>query len=108
MVKIPEDVAGDDSILTRLLPLTDVMGTGYHAIVSSQLQPGKTVIVVGDGAVGLCAVLSAKVLGAGRIILMGHNAGRLKLGQRFGATDTISTRDDAQAIGLTEQDQSHG
>jgi len=74
------------------------MGTGYHAIVSSQLQPGKTVIVVGDGAVGLCAVLSAKVLGAGRIILMGHNAGRLKLGQKFGATDTISTRDDAQAI----------
>ena len=108
LVKIPADVAGDDSILTRLLPLTDVMGTGYHAIVSSQLQPGKTVIVVGDGAVGLCAVLSAKVLGAGRIILMGHNAGRLKLGQRFGATDTISTRDDAQAIGLTEQDQSHG
>jgi threonine dehydrogenase-like Zn-dependent dehydrogenase len=98
LVKIPEDVAGDDSILTRLLPLTDVMGTGYHAIVSSQLQLGKTVIVVGDGAVGLCAVLSAKVLGAGRIILMGHNAGRLKLGQRFGATDTISTRDDAQAI----------
>ena len=98
LVKIPEDVAGDDAILTRLLPLTDVMGTGYHAIVSSQLQPGKTVIVVGDGAVGLCAVLSAKVLGAGRIILMGHNAGRLKLGQKFGATDTISTRDDAQAI----------
>ena len=98
LVKIPADVAGDDSILTRLLPLTDVMGTGYHAIVSSQLQPGKTVIVVGDGAVGLCAVLSAKVLGAGRIILMGHNAGRLKLGQKFGATDTISTRDDAQAI----------
>ena len=98
LVKIPEDVAGDDSILTRLLPLTDVMGTGYHAILSSQLQPGKTVIVVGDGAVGLCAVLSAKVLGASRIILMGHNTDRLKLGRRFGATDTISTRDDAQAI----------
>jgi threonine dehydrogenase-like Zn-dependent dehydrogenase len=98
LVKIPEKVAGDDAILTRLLPLTDVMGTGYHAVVSAQLQPGKTAIVVGDGAVGLCAVLSAKILGAGRIVLMGHNADRLKLGQKFGATDIISTRDDAEAV----------
>lgn len=57
------------------------MGTGYHSVVSAHFQPGKTVIVVGDGAVGLCAVLSAKILGAGRIILIGHNADRLKLGQ---------------------------
>ena len=98
LVKIPENVAGDDAILTRLLPLTDVMGTGYHSVVSAQLRPGKTAIIIGDGAVGLCAVLSAKILGAARIILMGHNADRLKLGQRFGATDTISTRDDAQAV----------
>jgi len=98
LVKIPENAAGDDEILTRLLPLTDVMGTGYHAVVSADLKPGKTAIVVGDGAVGLCAVLSAKILGAGRIILMGHNADRLKLGQKFGATDIISTRDDAEAV----------
>jgi threonine dehydrogenase-like Zn-dependent dehydrogenase len=98
LVKIPENVAGDDAILTRLLPLTDVMGTGYHSVVSANLQPGKTAIVIGDGAVGLCAVISAKLLGAGRIILMGHNAFRLKLGQNFGATDIISTRDDAQAM----------
>lgn len=98
LVKIPESAAGDDTILTRLLPLTDVMGTGYHAVVSAQLQPGKTAIVIGDGAVGLCAVLSAKILGAGRIILIGHNADRLKLGQGFGATDIINTRDDAQAL----------
>jgi threonine dehydrogenase-like Zn-dependent dehydrogenase len=98
LVKIPENVAGDEAILTRLLPLTDVMGTGYHSVVSAQLQPGKTAIVIGDGAVGLCAVLSAKIIGAARIILMGHNADRLKLGKRFGATDIISTRDDAQAV----------
>jgi alcohol dehydrogenase len=91
LVKIPERVAGDDAIFTRLLPLTDVMGTGYHSIVSANLQLGKTAIVSGDGAVGLCAVLSAKILGAGRIILTGHNAERLKLGQKFGATDIIST-----------------
>src|SRR5215470_8249203 len=98
LVKIPESAGGDDAVLTRLLPLTDVMGTGYHSVVSANLKPGKTAIVIGDGAVGLCAVLSAKILGAGRIILMGHNAERLKLGQRFGATDIISTRDDAQAV----------
>jgi threonine dehydrogenase-like Zn-dependent dehydrogenase len=74
------------------------MGTGYHSVVSANLQPGKTVIVIGDGAVGLCAVLSAKILGAERIILMGHNADRLKLGQKFGATDITSTCDDAKAM----------
>ena len=68
------------------------MGTGYHSVVSANLRPGKTIIVIGDGAVGLCAVLSAKILGARRIILMGHNPDRLKLGQRFGATDIITTR----------------
>ena len=97
LVKIPEEAAGDEEVLIRLLPLTDVMGTGYHAIVSANLKPGKTAIVVGDGAVGLCAVLSARVLGAGRIILIGHNEDRLKLGQKFGATDLITTRSDAEA-----------
>jgi threonine dehydrogenase-like Zn-dependent dehydrogenase len=92
LVKIPESARGDDAVLTRLLPLTDVMGTGYHSVVLANLRAGKTIIVIGDGAVGLCAVLSAKILGAGRIILMGHNPDRLKLGQRFGATDIISTR----------------
>ena len=92
LVKIPESAGGDDDVLTRLLPLTDVMGTGYHSVVSANLRAGKTIIVIGDGAVGLCAVLSARILGAERIILMGHNPDRLKLGQRFGATDIISTR----------------
>src|SRR5260221_13030579 len=85
LVKIPENVAGDEAILTRLLPLTDVMGTGYHSVVSAHLQPGKTAIVIGDGAVGLCAVLSAKILGPGRIIVMGPHADRLELGERVGA-----------------------
>jgi threonine dehydrogenase-like Zn-dependent dehydrogenase len=74
-----------------LLPLTDVMGTGYHAAICAGVETRKTVAVVGDGAVGLCAVLSAKLLGASRIILVGHNEARLKLGQKFGATDLVST-----------------
>jgi threonine dehydrogenase-like Zn-dependent dehydrogenase len=91
LVRIPEQAANDESLLTRLLPLTDVMGTGYHAAICAGVETRKTVAVVGDGAVGLCAVLSAKLLGASRIILVGHNEARLKLGQKFGATDLVST-----------------
>jgi threonine dehydrogenase-like Zn-dependent dehydrogenase len=98
LVRIPEQAANDESLLTRLLPLTDVMGTGYHAAICAGVETGKTVAVVGDGAVGLCAVLSAKILGASRLILVGHNEARLKLGQKFGATDLVSTRQDAKAI----------
>ena len=76
----------------------DVMGTGYHAAICAGVVTGKTVAVVGDGAVGLCAVLSAKILGASRIILVGHNEARLKLGQKFGATDHVSSRQDTKAI----------
>ena len=98
LVKIPDNATNDDALLTRLLPLTDVMGTGHHAAVSAGVRKGSIVAVVGDGAVGLCGVLSAKRLGAERIIHLGHNAERLELGRKLGATDVVSTRDEAQAI----------
>lgn len=82
-----------DGLLASLLTLTDVMGTGYHAAISADVQRGDTVGVVGDGAVGLSGVLSAKLLGADRIILLGGNHGeRTALGLSWGATDIISSR----------------
>jgi threonine dehydrogenase-like Zn-dependent dehydrogenase len=92
LVKLPEAVENDESLLKAILPLTDVMGTGHHAAVSAGVTAGATVAVVGDGAVGLCGVLAAKRLGAGRIILLGRNEARLKLARQFGATDFVTTR----------------
>jgi len=92
LVKIPERAEGDESILRALFPLTDVMGTGHHAAVSAGVEAGSTCVVVGDGAVGLCAVLAARRLGAERIIAMGHHEDRLEQARRFGATDLVSSR----------------
>src|SRR6266487_456119 len=92
LVALP--VAEDDALMPSLLTLTDVMGTGHHAAVAADVGAGKTVAVVGDGAVGLCGVLAAKRLGAEQIILLGHNAERISLGQEFGATDVVRERGD--------------
>ncbi|MCA9833479.1 MAG: zinc-dependent alcohol dehydrogenase family protein [Thermomicrobiales bacterium] len=81
-----------DDVLASLLTLSDVMGTGYHAAVSAQVKAGDTVAVVGDGAVGLCGVLSAKMLGATRIIAMSRHADRQALAREFGATDIVEER----------------
>ena len=97
LVVIPKQVEGDDDLLTKILPLTDVMSTGHHAAVAAGVQPGKTAVVVGDGAVGLCGVLAAKRLGADRIIILGRHQKRLEIARRFGATDVVSSRDQ-QAI----------
>jgi threonine dehydrogenase-like Zn-dependent dehydrogenase len=97
LVKIPSEVENDDALLTAILPLTDVMATGHHAAVSAGVQPGVTVAVIGDGAVGLCGVLAAKRLGAERIILLGRHEKRIEIARRFGATDVVSSRD-KQAI----------
>jgi threonine dehydrogenase-like Zn-dependent dehydrogenase len=94
LVKIPSDVTGDDAIMSAILPLTDVMGTGHHAAVAAQVAKGSTVAVIGDGAVGLCAVLAAKRLGADRIIALGHHDDRLALARDFGATDVVTERGD--------------
>jgi threonine dehydrogenase-like Zn-dependent dehydrogenase len=85
-------VGEDDALMPSLLALTDVMGTGHHAAVAAKVGPGKTVAVVGDGAVGLCGVIAAKRLGAERIILLGNNPERITLGQQFGATDVVRER----------------
>jgi threonine dehydrogenase-like Zn-dependent dehydrogenase len=90
LVKVP--VAEDSDLLPSLLTLSDVYGTGYHAAVKARIVPGQTVTVIGDGAVGLMAVLSAKRLGAERIILMGRHQVRTDLGVEFGATDVVSER----------------
>jgi threonine dehydrogenase-like Zn-dependent dehydrogenase len=87
-------VAADDELMPSMLTLTDVMGTGHHAAVVAGVGPGKTVAVVGDGAVGLCGVIASKRLGADRIILLGSNPERVALGQELGATDVVRERDE--------------
>ncbi|QPC80828.1 zinc-dependent alcohol dehydrogenase family protein [Phototrophicus methaneseepsis] len=82
----------DDALIPALLTLTDVMATGHHAAVTAQVAAGKTVAVVGDGAVGLCGVIAAKRLGAEQIIIMGRHDDRIALAKDFGATDVVSER----------------
>lgn len=84
----------DDALLPALLSLSDVMGTGHHAARAAGVTRGTTVAVVGDGAVGLCAVLAAKRLGAEQIIAMSRHAPRQALATRFGATDVVAERGD--------------
>ena len=69
-----------------------MLGTGWFGAVAAEVRPGKTVAVVGDGAVGLCAVLAAKQLGAERIIAMSRHETRQKLAREFGATDIVTER----------------
>jgi threonine dehydrogenase-like Zn-dependent dehydrogenase len=90
LVKLP--VGEDSELLPSLLTLSDVYGTGYHAAKQAHVNARTTVSVIGDGAVGLMAVLSAKRLGAERIILMGRHEDRTKLGIDFGATDVVPER----------------
>jgi threonine dehydrogenase-like Zn-dependent dehydrogenase len=85
-------VGEDDALMPSLLTLSDVMGTGHHAAVAANVGPGRSVAVVGDGAVGLCAVIAAKRLGAEQIILLGRHADRIALGRAFGATEIVSER----------------
>jgi threonine dehydrogenase-like Zn-dependent dehydrogenase len=84
----------DAHLIPSLLTLADVMGTGHHAAVSAGVTEGSTVVVVGDGAVGLCAVLASKRLGAARIIAMSRHADRQALAREFGATDIVAERGD--------------
>jgi len=90
---IPDAVANDKNKRTSALAITDVMSTGHHGCVRAGVHPGTTVAVIGDGAVGLCAVISAKRSKAERIIAIGHHADRLDLARRFGATDVIDSSD---------------
>ena len=94
LVKVPTSTYSDE-IMKSLLTLSDVMGTGYHAAVSAEVQKGDTVAVVGDGAVGLCAILAAKRLGASRILAMSRHPARQQLAREFGATDIVEQRGEA-------------
>jgi threonine dehydrogenase-like Zn-dependent dehydrogenase len=88
----PIDVTENDARMPSLLTLSDVMGTGHHAAVVARVAPGKSVAVIGDGAVGLCGVIAAKRLGAEQIILLGRHPARIDLARAFGATDVVSER----------------
>lgn len=79
----------DEALWPSILSLSDVMGTGHHAARIAHVAPGRTVAVIGDGAVGLCGVIAAKRLGAERIILLGRHPTRTALGREFGATDIV-------------------
>jgi len=84
-----------DEVLKSLLALSDVMSTGHHAAVSARVREGSVVAVVGDGAVGLSAVLAASRLGAERIIALSRHPGRQQLAKEFGATDILEERGEA-------------
>ena len=90
LVKAP--VGEDSALIPSLLTLSDVFLTGHHAAVKAGVDPRTTVTVIGDGAVGLSAVLAAQRLGAERIILMGRHTDRTDLGREFGATDVVAER----------------
>jgi threonine dehydrogenase-like Zn-dependent dehydrogenase len=87
-------VGEEDALMPSLLTLSDVMGTGHHAAVVAAVAPGKSVAVIGDGAVGLCGVIAAKRLGAEQIIILGRHDDRIALAREFGATDVVSERGD--------------
>lgn len=87
LVVVPPALRDADPSL--LLPLTDVLPTGHHAARSAEVRFGHRVVVIGDGAVGLCAVLAARRLGAESVTLIGHHEQRLELARRLGATDVV-------------------
>jgi threonine dehydrogenase-like Zn-dependent dehydrogenase len=94
LVKVPGSGHSDETFKS-LLTLSDVMCTGHHAAMSAGVRPGGAVAVVGDGAVGLSAILASARLGAGRIIALSRNPARQRLARSFGATDLIAERGDA-------------
>ncbi|MFI6643500.1 zinc-dependent alcohol dehydrogenase family protein [Streptomyces sp. NPDC050504] len=102
LVKLPAAAVSDDRLLTALLALSDVLGTGHHAAVGAGVRPGATVAVVGDGAVGLCGVLAARRLGAERIIALGRHTARTDIARTFGATDVVAGRGDAAVDAVRE------
>ncbi len=88
----PLPIKADDALMSSLLTLADVMGTGHHAALRAKVEKGKKAAVIGDGAVGLCGVIAAKRLGAEQIIVLGRHPDRIELAKAFGATDVLSER----------------
>ncbi|AXE25840.1 IMP dehydrogenase [Streptomyces globosus] len=108
LVRLPAEAASDDHLLTGLLALSDVMGTGHHAALGAGVRKGATVAVVGDGAVGLCGVLAARRLGAERIIALGRHAARTDIARLFGATDIVAERGEAAVAAVRELTRGQG
>ena len=103
LVKMADGMASDPRKLASSATLSDVMATGHHGVVSAASQRGGTVVVVGDGAVGLCGVLSAaRVIGAEHVIAVGHNDARLAIARDFGATRTFNSHSDGVAAEILE------
>lgn len=98
----------DEDLIPSLLAASDVLGTGWFGAVAAEAGPGRTVAVVGDGAVGLLAVLAAKQLGAERIIAMSRHASRQKLAREFGATDIVEERGDEGVARIKELTGGYG
>jgi len=99
---VPTRELPEDGQTASLLALSDVMGTGWFAAEAANVKPGVTVVVVGDGAVGLLAVLSAKQMGAERIVAMSRHEHRQKLAREFGATDIVTERGEEGAMRIKE------
>jgi threonine dehydrogenase-like Zn-dependent dehydrogenase len=106
LVKLP--VAADSALIPSLLTLSDVFGTGYHAARMGGVDERTRVTVIGDGAVGLLAVLSAKRLRAEQIILMGRHKARTDLGREFGATDVVANRGEESVARVRDLTGGHG
>ena len=109
VVKVPGSPSDySDAQLASLLTISDVMSTGYHAAVSAEVKPGDTAVVMGDGAVGLCGVIAAKMLGASRIIVMSRHEDRAALAREFGATDIVPERDQAAIDKVLDMTDGYG
>jgi threonine dehydrogenase-like Zn-dependent dehydrogenase len=99
---VPTSDLPSNGLLPNLLAASDVLGTGWFAADAANVKKGSTVVVVGDGAVGLLGVLSAKQMGAERIIAMSRHETRQKLAREFGATDIVTERGDAGVARIKE------
>lgn len=99
---VATDAMPDEDLIPSLLAVSDVLGTGWYAADAARVQPGSTVAVVGDGAVGLMGVLAAKQMGAERIIAMSRHKSRQDLALEYGATDIVSERGDAGVARIRE------
>jgi threonine dehydrogenase-like Zn-dependent dehydrogenase len=98
----------DPGLIPSLLTASDVLGTGWFGAVAAEAGPGKTVVVVGDGAVGLLAVLAARQLGAERVIAMSRHETRQKLALQYGATDIVAERGDEGVAAVKEMTGGYG
>jgi threonine dehydrogenase-like Zn-dependent dehydrogenase len=107
LVPTPGGVPSND-LVPSLLACSDVFGTGWFAADAANVKPGATAVIVGDGAVGLLGILSAKQMGAGRIIAMSRHDTRQKLAREFGATDIVAERGDEAAARIKDMTKGIG